>query len=50
MYKIYKFDNIMARISITPVLEYIDYHNLISSTDRICFACLNHLHTNNVRP
>ena len=31
-YKAYKFDNIETRISMTPVLQYTNDHNLISST------------------
>ena len=45
-YKIYKFDNIVTKISITQVIQHIDDHNLIYSIDQICFACLNRLKTN----
>ena len=47
-YKAYKFDNIETRISMTPVLQYTNDHNLISSTDRILFAYLNRPDTNKV--
>ena len=45
-YKTYKFDNIVTRISMIIVLQHVNDHNLIYSTDRIYFACLNHSHLN----
>ena len=44
-HKSYKFDKIMIIISATSVLQLIDDYNLISLTDEICFAYLNHPHT-----
>ena len=37
---LHKFDNIMTIIFVTPVLQHIDNHNLISSTDKNRFVCL----------
>ena len=44
-YKAYKFDKIVIKISVTPVLRHTNDHNLIFLTVKICFAYLNHSHT-----
>ena len=45
MNKAYKFDNIVTIIYTIPVFQHTDNHNLISSTDQICFAYFNCLYS-----
>ena len=38
----------MTRIFAILVLQHINEHNLIYSTDQICFVCLNRPHTDKI--
>ena len=46
MHKVYRFDNIVIKISTVSFFQYTDDHNMIFWSDRIYFACLNYLYKN----